>query len=855
MTDQLALLAFEIEQAKQARQSQKFNLNSSSLDKARQGLNNSTFFDIETAGLDPKGQVYESGFLSTSPTGEETYRQSFYKTDVENLSGFSQRTIGKRAVPEGVKLGEVLSGSTVGQERFADHFKAFTPGTDVWVHNLNFESRFLAERMPKDDFLAWARGNNLESFSDYSPRLFETNMGVKRAIGAAQGLSYSSRGTLDDYLGALEDTFSEYRSAFIDNPRPAGVTRVGDSMTLARSVFGLAQKHGAMAKTGEVFAGTSIETMAKAAFGLTERHTALGDAALQKGVTEFLFATGMDIQDKRELTDQQKNFFKIIEGEQQTIKQQGAVRTIIDAFNNQQRYALEGDPELLKGVRTDVGSRQTSLGVSAFDPATGNYVDERVVTTMRSPFKLENTTTDIDEFVAARKEAGASQYGLKPDWDRALGDAKSGYINEFNETYRDNLRHTTLPAGHQGPTMPPEEALRRTLTSLEPKADLAKRLTPPDPSLLNKTGKFLGDNWKVGLGLGIGIALLSHFSGKDDDYNYLEGLKHQGFAGETRRYNTDFGSGWQGLQEYDLNNLFGFMNQNNHKLDPNDGLSKRENDDRQIAKIGIRSYAVEDADTVRLMLSGGGEMTLRLAGIDAPETTHENQAYNPLQDQPYGEKATGRLEDLLSAQGDMSVMFSPTGSDTYGRTAGLIIAEDGTNINLELVRAGAAAALPYGPSDERLYSTGAFAKAQNEAIQSGEGMWAQDEWLAAQNAMSNRQRLTHATLADPQDIYQNFRAAAVLHRMKNPDADLSEMMAAGGKDDFNINEGLKHGWANANRRADIGDFGSGYVIDKLVRRPAKSILTKSKLMKAHSDARSYVKSMFDHDTYVGHHRG
>jgi hypothetical protein len=39
------------------------------------------------------------------------------------------------------------------------------------------------------------------------------------------------------------------------------------------------------------------------------------------------------------------------------------------------------------------------------------------------------------------------------------------------------------------------------------------------------------------------------FSGKDDVYNTIEGLKHIGVAGATRRQNTDFGSGYQGQKE------------------------------------------------------------------------------------------------------------------------------------------------------------------------------------------------------------------------------------------------------------------------------------------------------------------
>jgi len=46
---------------------------------------------------------------------------------------------------------------------------------------------------------------------------------------------------------------------------------------------------------------------------------------------------------------------------------------------------------------------------------------------------------------------------------------------------------------------------------------------------------------------GIAGALINnHFSAKDDEYNTIEGMRHGGMAGEMRKENTDFGSGWKG---------------------------------------------------------------------------------------------------------------------------------------------------------------------------------------------------------------------------------------------------------------------------------------------------------------------
>jgi hypothetical protein len=71
-------------------------------------------------------------------------------------------------------------------------------------------------------------------------------------------------------------------------------------------------------------------------------------------------------------------------------------------------------------------------------------------------------------------------------------------------------------------------------------------------ALAKEVGTHLLDH-KVGYGILAGAALLyamqpgGWFSGKDDNYNTIEGLPHGGFSERMRRTLTDFGSGWQGI--------------------------------------------------------------------------------------------------------------------------------------------------------------------------------------------------------------------------------------------------------------------------------------------------------------------
>ncbi len=65
---------------------------------------------------------------------------------------------------------------------------------------------------------------------------------------------------------------------------------------------------------------------------------------------------------------------------------------------------------------------------------------------------------------------------------------------------------------------------------------------------------FLRKNWKIATAIGVAglwaTRPLSWFSGKDDNYNSIEGLRHGGVAGILRKKNTEFGSGWDPLRKF-----------------------------------------------------------------------------------------------------------------------------------------------------------------------------------------------------------------------------------------------------------------------------------------------------------------
>jgi endonuclease YncB( thermonuclease family) len=143
------------------------------------------------------------------------------------------------------------------------------------------------------------------------------------------------------------------------------------------------------------------------------------------------------------------------------------------------------------------------------------------------------------------------------------------------------------------------------------------------------------------------------------------------------------------------------------------------------------SVTVEDADTITIrdvnrsqpglknIIGDPGEMKIRLAGIDAPETAHQGRAA-----QPFAEEAKRIAAEMIHKAKEIKII-SQKGDSTYGRQVALVYA-DGVNVNLELLKRGAAAYLPYkSKSKPPIYNQQAFETAQENAYQSKRGMWKQ----------------------------------------------------------------------------------------------------------------------------------
>ena len=107
---------------------------------------------------------------------------------------------------------------------------------------------------------------------------------------------------------------------------------------------------------------------------------------------------------------------------------------------------------------------------------------------------------------------------------------------------------------------------------------------------------------------------------------------------------------------------------------------------------------------------------------------------------------------MINRAKNVEVVFDQSDS-TYGRRVGVVYA-DGVNVNLELIKRGAAAYLPYRSHRKKsIYDEKEFSAAQEMAYKSKRGMWRTDFFNSyKQLAQASGQTVTFNTLADPKKL-------------------------------------------------------------------------------------------------------
>lgn len=121
---------------------------------------------------------------------------------------------------------------------------------------------------------------------------------------------------------------------------------------------------------------------------------------------------------------------------------------------------------------------------------------------------------------------------------------------------------------------------------------------------------------------------------------------------------------------------------------------------------------VDDGDTIVVRVNGL-RISVRLAGIDAPEISHApSMAYRRgIDEQPFGEAARSALIALIGQKGDAVTVYPASDRpDQYGRVLG-VVKQKQRNLNLLMVQEGFAWwYADYDPRNKKMKAAQEYAK-------------------------------------------------------------------------------------------------------------------------------------------------
>ncbi len=142
---------------------------------------------------------------------------------------------------------------------------------------------------------------------------------------------------------------------------------------------------------------------------------------------------------------------------------------------------------------------------------------------------------------------------------------------------------------------------------------------------------------------------------------------------------------------------------------------------------------VIDGDTIRVKNPEGKEQSVRMIGLDAPESTTMRYGYAEC----FGKEAANHLKLLLKDTKEVQIEVDPTqtATDKYGRLLGYVVA-NGANLNQKMIEDGYGFEytynLPYKYQSE-------FKSAQKIASEKKFGLWADSACKGERKAIEEKE--------------------------------------------------------------------------------------------------------------------
>lgn len=140
------------------------------------------------------------------------------------------------------------------------------------------------------------------------------------------------------------------------------------------------------------------------------------------------------------------------------------------------------------------------------------------------------------------------------------------------------------------------------------------------------------------------------------------------------------------------------------------------------AQLPAAVTRVIDGDTIEVSLDGRQE-TVRLIGVDTPETVHPRVGV-----EPWGPEASAFTKRLLPPGTRVRLELDVQERDPYGRLLAYVYLPDGRMLNALLLEAGLAQLLTVPPN---VRYVDLFVRLQREAREAGRGMWSEQPLAGA----------------------------------------------------------------------------------------------------------------------------
>ncbi len=222
-------------------------------------------------------------------------------------------------------------------------------GRDVWIQNLKFESSWLGELTPREQWENWVKEGKLQTFGWLESMEEQQTRAAGHKPGLPQGRMFQTAPKIDTAVsrafetGKLEDWESVFTKGFmpeLEGIRPEGMTRILDSQTLSQSIFAMAQQRGYMRKSYDVFTGTNINILNYLLTGNREAHRAFMDASVTGNIVDWMLIQGKAMAEGRPISEFAERFFSTMGHIQPMMKERAQVKTLAGAYHQ----LLEGEP-------------------------------------------------------------------------------------------------------------------------------------------------------------------------------------------------------------------------------------------------------------------------------------------------------------------------------------------------------------------------------------------------------------------------------------------------------------------------------------------------------------------------------